>query len=248
MLKQISLWLCLLSLPLFSTSQTAKEIITKADEKMRGKSSYSEMKITTVRPKWQKEMILKTWTKGSDYSVSLVMSPAKEKGSVFLKRENEVWNYLPALDRTIKLPPSMMMQSWMGTDLTNDDLVKQSSTVVDYTHKILGEENIDGLPCWKLELLPKEEASVVWGKIISWIDKTDYMQMKSEFYDEDDELVNLMKGSDVKVFSGKNLTSKIDFIPLENTGQKTVLEYLKWEFDVSVPENYFTPQYVTRLK
>ena len=219
MLKQISLWLCLLSLPFFSTSQTAKEIITKADEKMRGKSSYSEMKITTVRPKWQKEMILKTWTKGSDYSVSLVMSPAKEKGSVFLKRENEVWNYLPTLDRTIKLPPSMMMQSWMGTDLTNDDLVKQSSTVIDYTHKILGEENIDGLPCWKLELIPKEEASVVWGKIISWIDKADYMQMKSEFYDEDDELVNLMKGSAVKVFSGKKLTSIIEFIPLENKDQ-----------------------------
>ncbi|HIF14672.1 MAG TPA: outer membrane lipoprotein-sorting protein, partial [Bacteroidetes bacterium] len=189
MLKQITLWLCLLSLSFFSSAQTATEIITKADEKMRGKSSYSEMKITTVRPKWQKEMTLKTWTKGSDYSVSLVMSPAKEKGSVFLKRENEVWNYLPTLERTIKLPPSMMMQSWMGTDLTNDDLIKQSSTVVDYTHKILGEENVEGLPCWKLELIPKEEAAVVWGKIISWIDKADYMQMKSEFYDEDDELV-----------------------------------------------------------
>jgi len=107
--------------------QTAIEIVEKADEKMRGVSSYSEMKITTIRPKWQKTMSLKTWTKGSDYAVSLVMAPAKEKGSVFLKRKNEVWNYLPSLERTIKLPPSMMMQSWMGTDLTNDDLVKQSS-------------------------------------------------------------------------------------------------------------------------
>ena len=116
-------------------TQTAYEIIERADSKLRGLSSYTEMSITTVRPKWEKKMTLKGWSKGADYSVSLVLSPAKEKGSVFLKRKNEVWNYIPSLERTIKLPPSMMMQNWMGTDLTNDDLVKQSSTVVDYTHK-----------------------------------------------------------------------------------------------------------------
>jgi outer membrane lipoprotein-sorting protein len=206
------------------------------------------MTITTVRPKWEKKMIIKGWSRGSEYSVSLVLSPAKEKGSVFLKRKNEVWNYIPSLERTIKLPPSMMMQSWMGTDLTNDDLVKQSSIVVDYTHKIAGTETIEGLPCWKLILTPKEEATVVWGKVIVWVDKKDYMQLKSEFYDEDDELINLMRGSNIKTFSGKNLPSKIEFIPLENKGQKTVIEYNKWEFDVDIPDNYFTTQYVSRLK
>ncbi len=229
-------------------AQTAFEIIETADSKLRGLSSYTEMTITTVRPKWEKKMILKGWSRGAEYSVSLVMSPAKEKGSVFLKRKNEVWNYIPSLERTIKLPPSMMMQSWMGTDLTNDDLVKQSSTVVDYTHKIAGTETIEGLPCWKLILTPKEEATVVWGKVIVWVDKKDYMQLKSEFYDEDDELINLMRGSNIKTFSGKNLPSKIEFIPVENKGQKTVIEYNKWEFDVDIPENYFTTQYVSRLK
>ncbi len=229
-------------------AQTAFEIIETADSKLRGLSSYTEMTITTVRPKWEKKMILKGWSRGAEYSVSLVMSPAKEKGSVFLKRKNEVWNYIPSLERTIKLPPSMMMQSWMGTDLTNDDLVKQSSTVVDYTHKIAGTETIEGLPCWKLILTPKEEATVVWGKVIVWVDKKDYMQLKSEFYDEDDELINLMRGSNIKTFSGKNLPSKIEFIPVENKGQKTVIEYNKWEFDVDIPDNYFTTQYVSRLK
>lgn len=229
-------------------TQDAREIIEKADAKMRGSSSYSEITITTVRPKWQKSMTLKTWTKGSDYSVSLVMSPAKEKGTVFLKRKKEVWNYLPSLERTIKLPPSMMMQSWMGTDLTNDDLVKQSSTVVDYTHKIMGTETIEGLTCWKLELIPKEEATVVWGKVITWIDKEDYMQMKMEFYDEDEELVNLMIGSNIKTFGGKKLPAVIEFIPVESAGRKTVIEYLKWDFNINIPENYFTSQYITRLK
>ena len=238
----------LLALPLCIKAQTALEIIEKADAKMRGTSSYSEISITTVRPKWQKEMTLKTWTQGSDYSVSLVMSPAKEKGSVFLKRKNEVWNYLPSLERTIKLPPSMMMQSWMGTDLTNDDLVKQSSTVVDYTHQILGTETLEGLECWKVELIPKEEATVVWGKIITWIEKGDYMQMKMEFYDEDDELVNLMSGSNVKTFGNKKLPSIMEFKPMDNEGHKTIIEYLVWKFDVAISDNYFTTQYVSRLK
>jgi outer membrane lipoprotein-sorting protein len=248
MYKQLTLLTCLLAVSSFSLSQTAYEIIEKADEKMRGTSSYSEMTITTVRPKWQKSMSLKTWTKGTDFAVSLVLSPAKEKGSVFLKRKNEVWNYLPTLERTIKLPPSMMMQSWMGTDLTNDDLIKQSSTVVDYTHKILGSETVEGLACWKLELMPKEEATVVWGKVVIWIDKADYMQMKMEFYDEDEELVNLMTGSNVKTFGGKKLPAVIEFRPVENEGQKTIIEYMQWDFEVNIPDSYFTTQYVTRLK
>ena len=241
-------YLLILLIPLKEYSQSALEIIEKADLKMRGASSYSEMTITIVRPKWQKTMIMKNWSQGNDYAVSLVVSPAKEKGSVFLKRKNEVWNYLPSLERIIKLPPSMMTQSFMGTDLTNDDLVKQSSMVVDYTHKMLIEEKIRGLDCWKLELMPTEEATVVWGKLIVWIDKEDYMQLKVEFYDEDEELVNLMEGYEAKMYGDKKLLSKIEFIPLEDEGNKTIIEYNVWEFDKDIPSNYFTTQYVSRLK
>ncbi|MDG2342993.1 MAG: outer membrane lipoprotein-sorting protein [Flavobacteriales bacterium] len=241
-------YLLILLIPLKEYSQTALQIIEKADAKMRGASSYSEMSITIVRPKWQKTMTMKNWSQGNDYAVSLVISPAKEKGSVFLKRKNEVWNYLPSLERTIKLPPSMMTQSFMGTDLTNDDLVKQSSMVVDYTHKILSEEEIRGFNCWKLELIPNEEATVVWGKLIVWIDKEDYMQLKVEFFDEDEELVNLMEGYEAKMYGDKKLLSKIEFIPLEDEGHKTVIEYNVWEFDKDIPSNYFSTQYVSRLK
>ena len=229
-------------------SQTASEIIEKADNKLRGSSSYSELVITIVRPKWEKKMILKNWSIGSDFSSTLVTSPAKEKGTVFLKRNNEIWNYLPSLERTVKFPPSMMTQSWMGTDFTTDDLVKQSSTVTDYSHKILAEENIQNLPCWKLELIPKEEATVVWGKLVIWVDKKDYMQLRTEFYDEDEELVNLMIGSDIKTFGNKKLPSKLEFIPLENEGQKTVIDYNVWKFNIVIPENYFKTQYISRLK
>ena len=229
-------------------AQSAKEIIENADSKLRGKSSYSEISITIVRPKWQKTMTMKNWSQGNDYAVSLVTSPAKEKGTVFLKRKNEAWNYLPSLERTIKLPPSMMTQSFMGTDLTNDDLVKQSSMVVDYTHKVLASERVLGLECWKLELMPKEESTVVWGKLIVWIDKKDFMQLKTEFYDEDEELVNLMTGNNVALFDGVKLPSKIEFIPLEDEGHKTIIKYDVWQFNKAIPSSYFTTQYVSRLK
>jgi len=229
-------------------SQTPKEIIKIADERLRGKSSYAEMTITIVRPKWEKKMELKSWSRGTDYSVSLVTRPAKEKGSVFLKRKKEAWNYLPTIERTIKLPPSMMTQNWMGTDFTNDDLIKQSSMVVDYTHKIVGTEIIENLNCWKLELIPTENASVVWGKLNVWIDKKDYMQLKIEFYDEDLEIVNRMVGSKINEYNGKKLPSRLEYYPLDDEGNKTVIEYKVWNFDVSIPENYFSTQYVSRLK
>ncbi len=244
----IKLATVLLYFTMISWAQSAEDIIRKADEKYRGKSSYSEMTIDIVRPKWSKQMKIKGWTEGTKYSVSIVTSPAKEKGTVFLMRDKEVWNYMPTIDRTIKFPPSMMLQNWMGTDLTNDDLVKQSSILVDYTHKIIGEEPKEGYNCWIIELIPKEEAPVVWGKVLIWVDKLEYMMLQSDYYDEDDFIVNQMIGSDIKEFSGKKLPSKLRVIPLENEGQETILTYDKLEFDISISDQFFTTNYMKRIR
>lgn len=229
-------------------AQTAKEILKELEKRMQGNSSYIEMTITVQRPKWSKVMSMKSWSKGDDLGVSVVTSPAKEKGTVFLIRDKEVWNYLPSIDRTIKMPPSMMMQNWMGTDLTNDDLVKQSSLIDDYQQKILGEETVEGLKCWKIQLTPNEDAPVVWGKVIIWIDKTDYMQLKVEFYDEDNYLVNTMKGSNVKQFGNKKLPATMTVIPADEIGNKTIITYDVWKFDVEIDEQMFTTNYMKRIK
>lgn len=230
-----------------SFGQDANDIVKKADDKFRGKSSYSEITIDIIRPKWSKQMKMKDWSKGSDYSVSVITSPAKEKGTVFLMREKEVWNYLPTIERTVKFPPSMMLQNWMGTDLTNDDLVKQSSLVTDYDKKIIGEEEKEGYTCWKIELTPKPNAAVVWGKIIIWIDEKEYMQMQTDFYDEDMFLVNQMIGSDVKTFDSKLLPSKLTVVPVDKPGQSTVISYSQWKFDIDIPDEYFTTNYMKRI-
>lgn len=230
-----------------SMCQTAEEIIKAADNKFRGKSSYAELTISIIRPKWSKDMKMKAWSKGSDYSVSVITSPAKEKGTVFLMRKKEVWNYLPTVDRTIKFPPSMMLQNWMGTDLTNDDLVKQSSLVTDYNKTILGEEEREGYRCWKIVLTPRENAAVVWGKIIIWIDKKEYMQMETDFYDEDGFLVNQMVASNVKTFGSKILPSKLTIVPVDKPGQSTVIIYDQWDFDMPIPDDLFTTNHMKRI-
>ena len=230
-------------------AQDANQILKNSEQKIQGiKSSYQEMMIKIVRPKWSKEMTMKGWSIGEDYFTSVVLSPAKEKGTVFLKRENEVWNYIPSIERTIKLPPSMMMQNWMGTDFTNDDLVQRSSITDDYTNTIIGNEIIDGLDCWIIELIPNEDAAVVWGKLMMWIDKRDYMQLKTQFFDEYDEMISIMTGKAIKSFDGKKLPAIIEFVPLDKEGNKTIVERLVWKFDIDINERYFLPNYMKNLR
>ena len=243
--------LLLLSSLLFSEpvmAQTAYEIIQRSDEKMRGDSDYSEMKMTIVRPSWKREVTMKAWALGLDYSLILITAPARDKGSAFLKREKEIWNWQPSIDRVIKLPPSMMMQSWMGSDFTNDDLVKESSIQDDYTHLLEEDTVMNGRKLFKIRLTPKEEAAVVWGKIIAYIDRETYNQVMLKYYDEDDFLINIMLLSEEKEVSGRFLPTKLEMIPAENPDQKTVIEYMHREIDTPIRENFFSLQNMKRVK
>ena len=228
---------------------TATEILQKADEKTRGsESAYSEMTITTVRPKWTREMAMKSWAKGNDYSLILITSPARDKGTAFLKRKKEVWNWVPNIERTIKMPPSMMMQSWMGTDFTNDDLVRESSTVDDYDSEVVGDSTIAGRKCWKLELIPKPDAPVVWGRVVLFIDQADFVQLRAESYDEDLYLVNVMNASNIQEMDGQTIATRMEMIPVDKKGQKTVMEIKTIKFNNAISEDFFTTQNMKRVQ
>ena len=227
---------------------TAKEIVIKADNLQRGKSSKSEMKMAVIRPKWTRTITMKSWSLGREYSMTLITAPAKDKGQVFLKRENEMWNWIPVINRMIKLPPSMMSQGWMGSDYTNDDILKESSIVVDYDHKISGEEDISGVACYKIEMIPKEDAAVVWGRVIKWISKKESWQMKTEYYDEDDELIRTEIASDVKQYGDRELPSHIEIIPAGKPGHKTVLDVLSSQFNIKITNGFFSQQNMKRVR
>jgi outer membrane lipoprotein-sorting protein len=146
------------------------------------------------------------------------------------------------------MPPSMMMQSWMGSDFTNDDLVKESSIRNDYNHTLIGEEEIDGRICYVINLIPKEQAAVVWGKIITWVDKKDYLQLKSAMYDEEESLVNTMYGKNIKDLGGKLLPSLLEIIPSDEEGHVTRIEYLSLEFDIGINDAFFSTKNLKRIR
>lgn len=227
--------------------QDATEIVRRAHDHIQGESSYAEMRMEIIRPDWSREMQFKSWTIRDDLLLILITSPARDRSTAFLKRGRELYNWQPSIDRTIKMPPSMMMQSWMGSDFSNDDLVNQSSTVEDFTHKLLGEEEIEGLLCYVVELQPKPEAPVVWGLVRMWISKEDYLTMQSEFYDEDNNLVHTMFGRDVRTFDGRRLPAILEVIPADEEGKLTRVEYLTLLFDIDIDESFFTQQNMKRL-
>jgi outer membrane lipoprotein-sorting protein len=248
-MKKIILTLfCSFLLFISFAQEDAKSIIEKSDQIYKGLSNISTMTMKIVRPKWTREMKLKTWAKGDNYSLILIQSPVKDKGIVFLKRQKEIWNWMPSIERTVKLPPSMMMQSWMGTDMTNDDLVKQSSIVVDYDHKIVGDSIIEGRKCWKIELIPHEDAPVVWGKIYSWVDQKDFLTLRTEFFDEDMYLINIMSAHDIKTMGGKILPARMEIIPVEEEGHKTILIYNSIEFNVDIQDSFFSISNMKRIR
>jgi outer membrane lipoprotein-sorting protein len=229
-------------------SATATEIVRKADENRRGKSLYAEITMTVVRPAWTRETGIKSWSKGEDYSLVLITSPAKDKGQAFLKRQKELWNWVPGIGRMIKMSSSVMGQSWMGSDFTNDDLVKQSSNVNDYTHRLETTEKVREFDCYKVILTPKDDAAVVWGKVIMWISTADFIELKTEFYDEDGTLVNTYDGYDIRLYGRRKLASRMEVVPAAKPGQKTVMTILTYDFDRPVDESFFSQQNMKKLK
>lgn len=227
---------------------TAKEVIKKADDNMRGLTSQAEITIRTERPTWQREMTVKTWTKGDDFAMILVKSPAKDKGVAFLKIKKEVWNWVPVLERTIKLPPSMMTQSWMGTDFTNDDLVKESSIVEDYDHTFAGDTVIDDRPCHIIKMIPKPQAAIVWGKLMISIDKKNFIELHTKFYDEDGALINVMNASRIRMMDGRLIPTYLEMIPMDKKGQRTIMVYSAVTYNKPIPESFFTLQQLKTLK
>lgn len=222
---------------------TATDVIRRADEKFNGEmSGYSVMNMTIVRPTWQRTVEFKSWALENKFALTLITAPAREKGQTFLKRGNEMWSWNPAINRLIKLPPSMMSQGWMGSDYTNDDILRESSVVNDYTHSFEGEENIGDRLCYRIKLMAKEDRDVLWSRQEWWVDKKDFITLKTELYDEDGYLVRTENASDLKVMDGRLLPTYIELIPAESDGHKTILRITEMKFNIKLEENFFSQQ------
>lgn len=237
-------------LSIFAQSdEKAKEIVRKAQNITLGTNSSSTMTMNIIRPEWNRSVTMQSWSMGTDYYIIYITAPARDKGQVFLKREKNMWNWMPSIGRMIKIPPSMMMSSWMGSDFNNDELMKESSLVVDYTHKIVGEENVNGYSCYKVELIPLPQAPVVWTKVFMWISKEHDFAIKSEFYGKNEELINQQFASEIKMMDGRLLPTKMVIEPVQKPGHQTVLIIEKIKFnDPSITESMFSQQMMKQIR
>jgi outer membrane lipoprotein-sorting protein len=231
-----------------ASAQDAKSIVKKANDLLRANSSYTEMTMKVIKEDWSREYSMKVWALEPDYALVLITAPASDAGTVTLKRKNQVWNWIPNIRREIKIPPSMMMQSWMGSNFTNDDLVRQSSIVQDYNHTLIGSEKYGGYDCYNIRMDPKPDAGVVWDKILSWITKDGYMELKADYYDEEGKLVRSMIGSEIKKMDGRIIPVHWEMLPKDKPKEKTVMEYNKIDFNIDINESFFSKQNMKRVR
>jgi outer membrane lipoprotein-sorting protein len=236
MTMTILLWLSFVSA---QDAATVKEIVQKIDELYRSQSSYAEMEMKIITPHWQRTLRIKVWTEGMKKTFIRILEPQKERGVGTLRIGNEMWNYLPRTSKVIKVPPSMMMSSWMGSDFTNDDLVDEFSLLTDYTYELVQPEDAQKGYLY-VKCVPKPDRPIIWGHILMQVRQQDYIPVRDEYYDEKGKLMRVMNYREIKTFDGRRIPSVMELIPQDEKGNKTVLTYIDAEFNISIKESVFS--------
>lgn len=226
-----------------------KEIVKQMDILMRGDTMTGLYEMTIRDPSWERTLRLRAWENRKEKKTFIrILSPPKEEGIGTLKIGFEMWNYLPKVEKIIKVPPSMMMQAWMGSDFTNDDLVKESSIVEDYDHRMAGEVKVDGVDAYKIEATPKPDVPVVWDKIIYWIRKKDYVPLRQEFYSEKGELIRVMTFSDIREMGGRVIPTLWKMRPVKKEGRETTLRIIEIEYNKPIDDEVFTLRNLKKVR
>ena len=228
--------------PARADEDLARELLESTDDMYRGESSVSTMTMTVQTERWTRSMSMKVWTQGEERSLIQILSPPKEAGMATLKVEDNIWNYLPKVDRTMKVPASMMSGAWMGSHFTNDDLVKESRMADDYTFSITDEPstNPDGL--YVVECIPRPDAPVVWGKVVVKVRGSDRIPTEITYWDEKGELARTMAFEEIQVLDGRSIPTRMKLVPADKPGEYTELIYDEIVFDADVPASTFTLQ------
>lgn len=214
-------------------------IIDSVDKLYRSSSSYADVEMAVVSKHWERTLTMQIWTEGMDKTFIHITGPKKDEGIATLRINTEMWNYFPKINKVMKVPPSMMMGSWMGSDFTNDDLVKESSLLEDYNHRLIHPEN-EEIDKYYIELTPKIETPSVWGKIEITIRKKDYIPLTEVYYDEKGRKMREMIFSDVRKFGNRTIPATLEMLPLNKKGQKTVIRYRDIQFDELTDKSIFT--------
>ena len=222
------------------TSETAEEIINRVDRLLRGDSSHGVARMEVVTENWERGLTMEIWSLGVDYSLVRVQAPAREAGTATLKATEDIWNYLPKVDRAIKIPASMMAGAWMGSHFTNDDLVRESQLIEDYFIELTYDGDRDGVTVWEFRLTPKPEAAVVWGHVDYQVRQADYMPIWTRFYAEDGELARTMRYSEFTNLGGRTVPAVMEMVPADKPSETTKIIYEQLVFDIDIDQSFFS--------
>ncbi len=220
--------------------ESARDIIDRVDRILRGESSHGIATMEVVTEHWERSMTMELWSLGTDYALIRVTAPRREAGTATLRADDDIWNYLPRVDRTIKIPASLMMGAWMGSHFTNDDLVKESRLIEDYDIEIAFEGPRDGVEVWEFVLTPKPEAAVVWGRIEYQVRKDDLMPTWARYFDEDGELSRTMDFGDYRTMGGRLVPTLMNMRPEDKPGERTTVRYSEIQFDIDIDKSFFS--------
>jgi len=217
----------------------AKEIVKKMDELYRSSSSQATMEMEIITPHWKRTLKMDAWSLGMDQTFIRILSPKKERGIATLRIDNEMWNFLPKTNKVMKVPPSMMMGSWMGSDFTNDDLVKEFTFIDDYSFELTDVENPQEGVVY-VKCIPKPDLPIVWGHIIIAVKEKDYSPVWQKYYDEKGKLMREMFFKEVKTFGKRTIPAVMELIPTHKEGNKTIVRYLDAKFDINIDKGIFS--------
>ncbi len=246
LLSLVILTLAIQALAVDSSEVQAASIIRYGEEQLRGDSTQATLVMVIRKPDFTRKLRLRSWTTGDKRALVEILEPVKEEGISSLRSDDQMWNYLPKTDQVVRVPTSLMLQSWMGSDFTNDDLMKSSSLIRDYNHRVLKNSIIGKEKVVLIECVPKPNAPVVWGKIHYWARTVDRLPLKQEFYDEKGKWVRTMSFAGFKKMDNRVIPTLISVKVAENPKQKTTILYQKVLFDRAIDENLFSPDLIRR--
>lgn len=242
-MKPLSILLFILFLSLQAHGQTPTytqkeldDLLDRVDRIYRADTSFATMSMRIKTPHYERTMKMKSWTKGLDYTFMTILSPVKDKGISTLKRDNDMWNYFPKINKVMKVPPSMMLSSWMGSDFTNDDFVKENTYREDYKGKLLKRSK----ELISIELKPRDEAKAIWGKVIIDIHGEHYYPITQIFFDERGDKIRTMTFSDVRKQGSRMIPFKMLLTPHHKKDQFTEVIYEELKFDLKIKDSIFT--------
>jgi outer membrane lipoprotein-sorting protein len=217
----------------------AKELVRAAMNHWRGSTSYSEMTMTIHRSEWERSMSIRAWSEGDKLSLVRVTTPKKDAGNGTLLKDNDMWSFSPKINRIIKIPSSMMSQGWMGSDFSNKDISKSTDILEQYDHHLTGTSESDGHVVYTVEAIPHEDAATVWGKEVLII-RDDFVLLEEQFWDQDGELVKVMRADDIAEMGGRSVARVLRMGKLETPDEWTEMTVSDIEFDIELPAGVFT--------